>query len=124
MRTVSNVLLSIGAFLAIAAAVYGFTAHEPIGATLFLIGSLTFVALGLVARTSARHADQVEAEELAEAHVSPTIWPLGFAVAGVLLALGLIVSKLLLVASGIAFVLSAAGWVRDVTRAQSKAHES
>ena len=123
MRTVSNVLFAIGAFLAIAAGVYWFTAHEPIGATLFLIGSITFLALGLVARTSARH-DYVDAEEVPEAHVSPTIWPLVFAVAGVLLALGLIVSAWLLVAGGVAFVLAAAGWVRDVAREQSRTNES
>jgi hypothetical protein len=123
VRAVSNVLLSIGGFLAIAAAVYGFTAHEPIGATLFLIGSITFLALGLVVRASARHADRADAEERAEAHVTPTIWPLGFAVSGLLLALGLIVSAWLLVAGGIGFALSAAGWVRDVARAQSHVRE-
>jgi len=123
MRTVSNVLFAIGAFLAIAAGVYWFTAHEPIGATLFLIGSITFLALGLVARTSARDTDRVDAEEVPEAHVSPTIWPLVFAVAGVLLALGLIVSAWLLVAGGVAFVLAAAGWVRDVAREQSRTNE-
>jgi Cytochrome c oxidase subunit IV len=123
MRTVSNVLLSIGAFLAIAAGVYWFTAHEPIGATLFLISSITFLALGLVVRAAARYADRVDTEEIAEAHVSPTIWPLGFAVSGVLLALGLIVSAWIFVAGGIAFVLSAAGWLRDVARAQSHVRE-
>jgi energy-converting hydrogenase Eha subunit C len=123
MRVLSNVLLSIGGFLAIAAGVYWFTAHEPIGATLFLIGSITFFALGLVVRASARHADRADTQEVAEAHVSPTIWPLGFAVSGVLLALGLIVSAWLLVAGGLVFVLSAAGWLRDVARAQSHVHE-
>ena len=124
MKMVSSVLFAIGAFLAIAAGVYWFTAHEPIGATLFLIGSITFFALGLVVRASARHADGADTQEVAEAHVSPTIWPLVFAVAGVLLALGLIVSAWLLVAGGVAFVLAAAGWVRDVAREQSRTNES
>ena len=55
-----------------------------------------------------------------EVHVGPTIWPFGFAIAAVIIALGLIVTPWLLILGAIAFALSAAGWLRDVAR--SRAH--
>jgi hypothetical protein len=56
-----------------------------------------------------------EASE-AEAHVAPTIWPFGFSIAAVLLALGLVVSRWLLAVGGVLFLLAAVGWFRDVAR--------
>ena len=55
-----------------------------------------------------------------EVHVGPTIWPFGFAIAAVIIALGLIVTPWLLILGAIAFALAAAGWLRDV--AHSRAH--
>ena len=65
-----------------------------------------------------------EAGEEAEIHVAPTIWPFGFAVAAVIIALGLIVSPWLLILGAIAFALSAAGWLRDVARSRAHADHS
>ncbi len=123
MRLVSNVLFGIGLFLGIAAAVYGFTAHEPIGSTLFVVGSLTFLALGLVARSEARRAGAEGQGEEELVHVGPTIWPLGFALASVLLALGLIVSPWFFVAGGLLAGASATGWLRAVARSHAGVHD-
>jgi hypothetical protein len=120
MKAASRVFLSLAAFLVIAGGVYGFSAHEPVGATLLIIGSATFLFLALVARALASEdPDEAAAEE--EVHVGPTIWPLGFAIAGLVLALGLIVTQWLLVIGGILFVLCAAGWLRDVARSHTRA---
>jgi hypothetical protein len=53
MRPVSGVFLALAGFLVITGTVYAFTAHEPIGATLLIAASATFLFLGLVARALA-----------------------------------------------------------------------
>jgi putative Mn2+ efflux pump MntP len=119
MSIASRVFLSLAVFLAVAGVVYGFTAHEQAGATELLIGAATFCFLGLVARTEARRADESEETEDAEVHVAPTIWPFGFAIAAVILALGLVVTRWILILGGLMFALSAAGWLRDVSRSHA-----
>jgi hypothetical protein len=120
MSTISRVCLSLAVFLAIAGAVYGLTSHEPAGTTLFLTAAGTFCFVGLVSRMEARRSTGSEPGEEAEVFVAPTIWPFGFAVAAVVIALGLIVSAWILIVGAVAFALSAAGWIRDVAR--SRAH--
>ena len=119
MSTLSRICLSLTAFLAVAGTVYGLTSHEPAGTTALLVAAATFCFLGIVSRMVARRTTGPEPEEV-EVHVSPTIWPLGFAIAAVNIALGLIVSPWFLSAGVVAFALSAAGWLRDVSR--SRAH--
>jgi hypothetical protein len=118
MSTFARICFSLAVFLGVAGLVYGFTSHEPAGTTLFLVAATTFGFLGLVSRSVAAHATEPEPEE-AEVHVSPTIWPFGFAIAAVIIALGLIVTQWLLIAGAIAFALSAGGWLRDVSRGSS-----
>ena len=119
MNALSRICFSLTVFLAIAGSVYGLTSHEEAGTTLLLVAAATFCFLGIVSRLVARRET---GEELAgeEVHVGPTIWPFGFAIAAVIIALGLIVSAWILILGAIAFALSAAGWLRDVTR--SRAH--
>ena len=124
MSTISRVCLSLASFLAIAGAVYGLTSHEPGGTTLFLAGAATFCFVGLVSRMEARRTAGPEPGEEAEVHVAPTIWPLAFAIAAVIIALGLVVSVWLLIVGAIAFALSAAGWLRDVARSRAHADRS
>jgi hypothetical protein len=121
MRPVSGVFLALAGFLVITGTVYAFTAHEPIGATLLIAASATFLFLGLVARAlaSGERPDDAAAEELI--HVGPTIWPFGFAISGAVLALGLVVSEWLLVLAGVLVVLCSAGWLRDVRRSHHHA---
>jgi hypothetical protein len=118
MSTLARICFSLTVFLAVAGTVYGLTSHEPAGTTLLAIAAITFGFLGVVSRMVAREAE-AEAEE-PEVHVGPTIWPFGFAIAAVIIALGLIVTPWLLVLGAFAFALAAAGWLRDVAR--SRAH--
>ncbi|MDP9330587.1 MAG: cytochrome c oxidase subunit 4 [Actinomycetota bacterium] len=122
MSTVSRIFLALALFLAVAGVVYGLTAHEREGATELIVGAATVCFLGLVARTEARREAASEGSEEAEVHVAPTIWPFGFAIAAVILAIGLVVTPWILILGGLMFVLSAAGWLRDVSR--SHAHVS
>ena len=119
MSTLSRICFSLAVFLGVAGIVYGFTSHELAGTTLLLVATTTFCFLAVVSRAVARREMGPEPEDL-EIHVAPTIWPFGFAIAAVIIALGLIVSQWFLIAGAIAFALSAAGWVRDVAR--SRAH--
>jgi hypothetical protein len=61
-------------------------------------------------------AERAEEDEL---HIGPTIWPLGFAVSGVVLVVGLIVSAWIVILGAAACALSAAGWFRDVARSRA-----
>jgi hypothetical protein len=119
MSMFARICLLLAGFLAVGGAVYGLTSHELAGTTLLLVAAATFGFLGIISRTAAGHAAGTEPEEEL-VHVSPTIWPFGFAISAVIIALGLIVSEWLLIAGAIAFALSAAGWLRDVAR--SRAH--
>jgi hypothetical protein len=119
MRTISRIALSLSAFLAIAGVVYGLTSHEQAGTTLFLAAAATFCFLGLVWHGTVTRETGEEAGDEAEAEVAPTIWPFGFAIAAVIIALGLVVSTWILIAGAVAFAVSAAGWLRDVAHSRA-----
>jgi hypothetical protein len=123
MSVFARICFSLAVFLAVAGTVYGLTSHELAGTTLLLAAATTFCFLGIVSRMVARRATGPEPEEV-EVHVSPTIWPLGFAIAAVIIALGLIVSPWFLITGVVAFALSAAGWLRDVARSRAHAGQS
>ena len=120
MSTFARICFSLAVFLGIAGTVYGLTSQELAGTTLFLVAGTTFGFLGIVSRAIAAQATGSEPAETEEVHVSPTIWPFGFAVAAVVIAFGLVITPRILLAGAIVFVLSAAGWIRDVAR--SRAH--
>jgi hypothetical protein len=130
MKPVSRILVGVAVFLTIDATVYLITAHEFTGGTLLPATAISFFYLGWVLwRTTRRaqreiakeeHPTEVGAVELE--HVGPTIWPVGFAVAAVVLAVGLAVLPLLLIPGGIVFVASAVGWTMDV-RGQHAHHD-
>jgi hypothetical protein len=119
MSTLSRICLGLAVFLAVAGGVYGFTSHEPAGTTEFLVGAVTFCFLGIVLRVVASRESEGGPEEEAEIQVAPTIWPFGFAISGVILAVGLIVSQWIVILGGVAAALSAAGWLRDVSRSHA-----
>jgi hypothetical protein len=108
----------------IAGAVYGITSHEYAGAPLLLVGGLTFCYLGLVGRSVVRRSQKrsegsVGAE--GEVHVAPTIWPLVFSIAGVIIVLGVIVNEWIVAIGLLVFAVSAAGWLREVLRGHAHA---
>ena len=117
MKTVSTICFGLAIFLGVAGLIYLFTAHEYAGATELLIASVTFAFLGLMLRVAERRAPTEAAEE--ELHIGPTIWPLGFAASGAVVAIGLIVGPAILVLGAVACAVCAAGWVRDVARSHA-----
>ena len=122
MSTISRICLWLAGFLAVAGTVYGLTSHEAGGTTLLLVVAATFCFLGVVSRMVARHEAGEEPNGEPEVHVGPTIWPLGFAIAAMIIALGLVVSSWLLILGALVFALSAAGWLRDVARGRAHAN--
>jgi Cytochrome c oxidase subunit IV len=123
MRVASRVWLALGGFLLIAAGVYGFTAHEYGGAPLLFVGGMAFAYLASVGWVVEREEPEAEggAEEEPEAQVAPTIWPFGFAITGLVIVIGLVVSRWILAVGIVAFGFAAAGWLRQVV--QAHAHE-
>jgi hypothetical protein len=119
MAPLARICVWLGGFLVIAGVVYAFTAHEPVGAVNLLVTAATFLFLAVVLRRVARGTDEEVSEPMV--HVGPTIWPFGFAISGVLIALGLIVTPWILIVGGLAFAASAAGWLRAVARSHAHA---
>ena len=119
MNTLSRICLGLAAFLAVTGGVYGFTSHEHAGTVELLLSAVTFCFLGIILRLVGAHETEGQPEEEAEIQVAPTIWPFGFAIAGVILAVGVIVSPWILIVGGIAAAVSAAGWLRDVSRSHA-----
>jgi len=119
VKTISLICFGLAVFLGVAGLIYLFTAHEYAGATEFLVAAVTFTFLGLVTRIADRRAAAEPGGEEEELHIGPTIWPFGFAVAGVVVVVGLIVSPWILVLGAIGCAISAAGWLRDVARSHA-----
>jgi hypothetical protein len=119
VSTAARIWFSLAGFLLIAGAVYGITAHEYAGAPLLLVGGATFTYLALVGRSVVRRSDpgaaaSPSAEE--EAQVPSTIWPFAFSIAGVIIALGAVVSVWILAVGVLVFAVSAGGWLREIAR--------
>lgn len=118
MKVMSLVCFGLAVFLGAAGLIYLFTAHEYAGATEFLIAATTFTFLGLVTRNEEELAAPEAAGEEA-VHVAPTIWPFGFAIAGVLVVVGMIVSPWILIVGVAACAVCATGWLREVARSHA-----
>jgi uncharacterized membrane protein len=119
MTTLSRICLGLALFLVVTGGVYGLTSHEHAGTTELLVSAVTFCFLGIILRVVASREAGGEAEEEAEIEVAPTIWPFAFAISGVILAVGLIVSQWIVILGGLVAALSAAGWLRDVARSHA-----
>jgi uncharacterized membrane protein len=119
MTTLSRICLGLALFLVVTGGVYGLTSHEHAGTTELLVSAVTFCFLGIILRVVASREAGGEPEEEAEIEVAPTIWPFAFAIAGVILAVGLIVSQWIVILGGLVAALSAAGWLRDVARSHA-----
>jgi hypothetical protein len=119
MSTLSRICLGLAVFLVVTGGVYGLTSHEHAGTTELLVSAVTFCFLGVILRLVGAREAEDHPEEEAEVQVSPTIWPFAFAISGVILAVGLIVSQWIVILGGLAAALSAAGWLRDVARSHA-----
>jgi uncharacterized membrane protein len=128
MRPTARALTWLAVFLIVDAGVYMATAREWTGGPLIAATAGAFAYLALVLGGAARRAArELKAEPSAEVgaveldHVGPTIWPAGFALAAILLALGTAVARWLLIPGGILFVAAAIGWALDI-RHQHQLH--
>ena len=119
MSTLSRVCLGLAVFLVVTGGVYGLTSHEHAGTTELLVSAVTFCFLGVLLRLLGAHEAEGEAVQEAEIQVTPTIWPFGFAISGVILVVGLIVSQWIVILGGLAAAVSATGWLRDVARSHA-----
>jgi hypothetical protein len=87
-----------------------------------LSASAAFGYLGLITTLASRRADRaasgeappVEHAVVEMEHVGPTIWPVGFSVAAVFLALGAAVLRVLLIPGAALFLASVVGWIVDI----------
>ena len=123
MSAAARIWFALAVFLAVTGLVYGLTSHELAGAMGLLVCSATFGALALVARVWTRaEPDPAEAGPEEPPHAPPTVWPVGFAIAAVLLAIGLAVAHWLLIPGIGLFAASGVGWYGDV-RAAHRGHE-
>ena len=128
MKPVSRAMLIIALFLIVDGSIYLATAREWTGGLLILATSIAFVYMGYILRGAVRRASREMAKDPSAQvggveleHVGPTIWPVGFAVAAVLLAAGSVTVRWILIPGVILFVASALGWFMDV-RHQHEAH--
>ena len=112
MSTLSRICLGLALFLVVTGGVYGFTSHEHAGTTELLVSAVTFCFLGIILRLVGAREAEGQPEEEAEIQVAPTIWPFAFAISGVILAVGLIVSQWIVIRGGRGAALSAGGWRR------------
>ena len=103
MSTLSRICLGLAVFLVVTGGVYGLTSHEHAGTTELLVSAVTFCFLGVILRLVAPHEAEGQPQEEAEIQVAPTIWPFAFAISGVILVVGLIVSQ----------------WLRDAARSHA-----
>jgi hypothetical protein len=120
MNPAFRVCVGLAGFLAVAAIVYGLTSHEPAGTILLGIAAITFGFLALVFRSASRRSPEEQAEE--ELQIGPTIWPLGFAISGAVIAIGVIESTWIVVVGALGFAVCAWGWLRGVARSHA-AHD-
>jgi hypothetical protein len=113
MSTLARLGLILGVLFVIDSAVYLAVQNDKQGFVLILFAGLGFAYFGCYALLSVRKAKrQTAAEEgLGEPHVGPTIWPLVFAVSAVVMAVGILVTPVILVIGGILFVVAAVGWI-------------
>jgi ABC-type antimicrobial peptide transport system permease subunit len=119
VSSLSRICMGLAVFLLVAGAVYGVTSHEPAGTTLLLVASATFWFLTFVTRHAAKQEEDHASGDEVEIHIGPTIWPFGFAIAALIVALGLIVSSWILIPGAVFVVVCAAGWFRDVARSHA-----
>ncbi len=124
MRVGMRIALGLAAFLAVAGAVLGATAHEWRGTVLLMVCAVAFLYVGLVLWATVRRAsvpitkETMAAEELSlePEHIGPTIWPFVFSIAALLLVVGVVAFHWILIPSGILLLGAGAGWFLDIKR--------
>jgi Cytochrome c oxidase subunit IV len=122
MKVVMRIAFGLAVFILVADVVYYVASDEWRGSIFLLVLACAVTYLGLVFRGAVRRAsiapapDTMAEEEIAEAEVSPTIWPFVISLAAILVVLGVVVATWLLIPGVILLVGAGAGWFMDIKR--------
>jgi hypothetical protein len=120
MRVAMRIALGLTIFLLVAGGVYWFSSYEWRGSVMLIVLGVAFGYVTLVFRGALRRASlpatpqtMVE-EEVAEAHVGPTIWPFVFSLAAVLLVVSVVGLHWAVIPGVILLVGAGVGWFLDI----------
>jgi hypothetical protein len=121
----SRIWAALGVFLIVVGAAYWLAAYEDEGLVLMVTVAGGAVLIGgyLVAavrrarvRLAARPVGEARTGADVEPHVTPTIWPLVFAISAIGLIVGAVAERWVLAVGGVVFVAACIGWVVDIRR--------
>ena len=123
MSLFSRIAIGLGAFLLVTGVIYGRAASEYEGLTLLITLAGGALVIGVYLVSAVRRAHAVLAGRRTDAagadvepHVTPTIWPLVFALSTIGLVVGAVGSRWVLVAGAALLFVASIGWVLDVRR--------
>ncbi|HEX2424779.1 MAG TPA: cytochrome c oxidase subunit 4 [Actinomycetota bacterium] len=120
MRVAMRIVLALAIFILVAGVVYLVSSSEARGSVMLIVLAISLTYLTLVFRGALRRAsvaatpETMEEEEVAEAHIGPTIWPFVFSLAAVLLVFGLVGLHWIVIPGVILLIGAAAGWFLDI----------
>ena len=120
MKVAMRIALGLAIFILVAGAVYYVASDEWRGSVMLLVLGIALVYLTLVFRGTLRRAsipatpETMVEEEVAEAHVGPTIWPFVFSLAALLLVIGIVGLHWIVIPGVILLVGAGAGWFVDI----------
>jgi Cytochrome c oxidase subunit IV len=121
MKVTMRIVLGLAIFVFVAGVVYYVSADEWRGSVMLIVLGIALVYLTLVFRGALRRASvpappetMEEEEEVAEAHVGPTIWPFVFSLAALLLVVAVVGPHWMVIPGVILLVGAAAGWFFDI----------
>lgn len=118
----SRIAIAFGAFLVVAAVIYGVAGYEWEGVTLLLLVAGGALLIGGYLVSAVRRARAAlaapggprPAVPESEPHVGPTIWPLVAALSTIGLIVGAVGARWALVGGGALFIAAGIGWILDV----------
>lgn len=120
MKVAMRIVLGLAIFVLIAGLVYYISSNEWRGSVMLIVLGVAFGYIALVFRGAVKRASapvtapKMVEEEVAEAHVGPTIWPFVFSLAPVLLVIGVVGVHWMLIPGVILLVGAAVGWFLDI----------
>jgi hypothetical protein len=120
LKVAMRLAFGFAIFLFFAGSVYYAASQEWRGSVMLIVLSASFIYVGLVFRGALRRASipptpqTMAEEEVAEAHVGPTIWPFVISIGAVLVVVGAVVATWVLIPGVILLLGSGAGWFLDI----------
>jgi hypothetical protein len=115
-----RIAFGLAAFLIVAGVVYYASSDEWRGSVMLIVLACAVVYVGLVFRAALRRAslpstpETMVEEEVAEAEVTPTIWPFVISIAAVLIVVGAVVAQWVLIPGLVLLAGAGVGWFLDV----------